>query len=196
MKVDTSLKIVNSHVIWDIMKQFSIEFRWAFTFLLAQTLWIMFERTLGFHDEKLQYQPLFSMLFNFILIAIYILAIRDKKIKIYKGQMTWQEGFVTGLMLTLIIALFTTMTEYTKHHVISPYLLDDMKAMILEEKRMTNEQADKYFSFSKTLSNSIFFTISIGVLITSIAAWIMKSKEQAAPIPQSAPNKNKTKKRK
>jgi hypothetical protein len=175
------------------MKQFSIEFRWAFTFLLAQTLWIMFERTLGFHDEKLQFQPLFSMLFNFILIAIYILAIRDKKIKIYKGQMTWQEGFVTGLMLTLIIALFTTMTEYTKHHVISPYLLDDMKAMILEEKRMTNEQADKYFSFSKTLSNSIFFTISIGVLITSIVAWIMKSKEKGNPEPVLPQKKAKSK---
>jgi hypothetical protein len=159
------------------MKQFSVEFRWAFTFLLAQTLWIMFEKTLGFHGDKIQYQPLFSMLFNFILIAIYVLAIRDKKKKIYNNQMTWQEGFVSGLMLTLIIALFTTMTEYTKHNVISPYLLEDMKDLILAENRMTVEDANNYFSFSKTLSNTIFFTISIGVLITSIVAWIMKSKE-------------------
>lgn len=179
------------------MKQFSVEFRWAFTFLLAQTLWIMFEKTLGFHDEKIQYQPLFSLLFNFILLAIYILAIRDKKQKTYNNQMTWQEGFTSGLMLTLIIALFTIMTEYTKHNVISPYFLDDMKSLILAEKRMTLEQANNAFSFSKTLSNTIFFTISVGVLITSIVAWVMKSTELKNQVDTNlAPSKNLKKRKK
>lgn len=176
------------------MKQYSIEFRWAFTFLLAQTLWIMFESTLGFYGDKIQYQPLFSLLFNIILIAIYILAIRDKKKKIYNNHMTWQEGFVSGLMLTLIIALFTTMTEYTKHHVISPYFLEDMKALVVSENRMSETEAESYFSFSKTLSSSIFFTISIGVLITSIAAWVIKSKENNTSAITPIQEKGKSKK--
>jgi hypothetical protein len=163
------------------MKQFSIEFRWAFTFLLAQTLWIMLEKTLGFHDEKIQFQPLFSMLFVFVLLIIYVISLREKKAKAYNGNMTWREGFVSGLMLTLIIALFTTMTEYTKHHVISPYFLENMKALILKENKMSAENANQFFTFSNTLSQSIFYTISIGVVITSTISWIIKSKETDQP---------------
>uniref|UniRef100_UPI00404980E0 DUF4199 domain-containing protein n=2 Tax=Flavobacterium sp. TaxID=239 RepID=UPI00404980E0 len=176
------------------MKQFSIEFRWAFTYLLAQTLWIMLEKTLGFHQEKIQYQPVFSMLFIFVLILIYTLAIREKKAKVYQGNMTWREGFVSGLMLTLIMALFTTMTEYTKHNVISPYFLDNMKALILKEGKMSVENANEFFSFSNTLSQSIFYVISVGVVITSIVSLIVRSKVTNQP--QAATPKVPSKKKK
>ena len=159
------------------MKQFSIEFKWAFNFFIASMLWMMIEKTLGYHDEKIQYQPLFSMLFGLVTIGIYIFALREKKVKFYHNQMNWREGFVSGLTLSLVIGLFTTMIEYTKHHVISPYYLETMQNIIIEQKKMTPENAGNFFTFSNTLSQSIFYVISFGSVLAAVVSLVIKSKE-------------------
>jgi nitrate/nitrite transporter NarK len=160
------------------MKQFSIEFKWAFNFFIASMLWMMIEKTLGYHDEKIQYQPLFAMIFGLVTVGIYILALREKKQKFYQNQMNWREGFVSGLTLSLVIALFTTMIEYTKHHVVSPYYLETMKKIIVEQNKMTLENADNFFTFSNTLSQSIFYVISFGSVLAAAISLAIKSKEQ------------------
>jgi hypothetical protein len=161
------------------MKQFSIELKWAFNFFIASMLWMMLEKFLGYHDDKIQYQPLFSMLFGFVTLVIYIFALKDKKINFYHNQMNWREGFVSGLTLSLVIALFTTMIEYTKHHVISPYFLETMQKIIVEQNKMTLENAENFFTFSNTLSQSIFYVISFGSVLAALISLVIKSKDTA-----------------
>lgn len=159
------------------MKQFSIELKWAFNFFIASMLWMMLEKFLGYHDDKIQYQPLFSMLFGLITLVIYIFALKDKKINFYHNQMNWREGFVSGLTLSLVIALFTTMIEYTKHHVISPYFLVTMQKIIVGQNKMTLENAENFFTFSNTLSQSIFYVISFGSVLAALISLVIKSKD-------------------
>jgi hypothetical protein len=161
------------------MKQFSIELKWAFNFFIASMLWMMLEKFLGYHDDKIQYQPLFSMLFGFVTLVIYIFALKDKKINFYHNQMNWREGFVSGLTLSLVIALFTTMIEYTKHHVISPYFLETMQKIIVEQNKMTLENAENFFTFSNSLSQSIFYVISFGSVLAALISLVIKSKDTA-----------------
>ena len=161
------------------MKQFSIELKWAFNFFIASMLWMMLEKFLGYHDDKIQYQPLFSMLLGFVTLVIYIFALKDKKINFYHNQMNWREGFVSGLTLSLVIALFTTMIEYTKHHVISPYFLETMQKIIVEQNKMTLENAENFFTFSNTLSQSIFYVISFGSVLAALISLVIKSKDTA-----------------
>jgi hypothetical protein len=161
------------------MKQFSIELKWAFNFFIASMLWMMLEKFLGYHDDKIQYQPIFSMLFGFVTLVIYIFALKDKKINFYHNQMNWREGFVSGLTLSLVIALFTTMIEYTKHHVISPYFLETMQKIIVEQNKMTLENAENFFTFSNTLSQSIFYVISFGSVLAALISLVIKSKDTA-----------------
>jgi hypothetical protein len=161
------------------MKQFSIELKWAFNFFIASMLWMMLEKFLGYHDDKIQYQPIFSMLFGFVTLVIYIFALKDKKINFYHNQMNWREGFVSGLTLSLVIALFTTMIEYTKHHVISPYFLETMQKIIVEQNKMTLENAENFFTFSNTLSQSIFYVISFGSVLAALISLVTKSKDTA-----------------
>jgi hypothetical protein len=142
-------------------------------------LWMMLEKFLGYHDDKIQYQPLFSMLFGFVTLVIYIFALKDKKINFYHNQMNWREGFVSGLTLSLVIALFTTMIEYTKHHVISPYFLETMQKIIVEQNKMTLENAENFFTFSNTLSQSIFYVISFGSVLAALISLVIKSKDTA-----------------
>lgn len=173
------------------MKQFSIEFKWAFNFFIASMLWLMLEKTLGYHDEKIQYQPLFSLLFGLVTIGIYILALREKKQNFYQNQMNWREGFVCGLTLSLVIALFTTMIEYTKHHVVSPYYLETMQKIIVEQKKMTLENAENFFTFSNTLSQSIFYVISFGAVMSAIISLAIKSKDNSFKIKEERSKKQK-----
>ena len=66
------------------MKKFSIEFKWAIITTIIFLAWMTLEKQLGFHTEKIKWEPLFNILYIFPLFLLYFLALREKKIKFYK----------------------------------------------------------------------------------------------------------------
>lgn len=159
------------------MKKFAIEFRWGITYFLAYTLWLMLEKSAGFHDEKIMYQPVFHLLFFFVALTLYGFMLRDKKKNFFTNQMHWRDGFFSGLMYTFIIAMLSVMSVVTFHEWLSPHFLTDMKNLVVAQKQLTEEEATEFFSFSKVLSQHIYMILSQGAILSAMWSYFLKTKE-------------------
>lgn len=160
------------------MKKFAIEFRWGITYFLAYTLWLMMEKSLGFHGEKIMYQPVFHLLFFFVALGLYGLMLRDKKKNYFKNELNWRDGFFSGLMYTFIIAMLSVMSMVTFHEWLSPNFLEDMKNLVVSQGQLDEEQATEFFSFSKTLSQHIYMILSQGAILSAMWSFFLKTKEK------------------
>lgn len=158
------------------MKKFSIEIKWGILFILSTLLWIFFEKALGWHDELVSKHFLYTNLFAIIAVLIYVLALREKRAKFYNGKMTWQQGFVSGIVMTIVVAVFTPLTQYLVHEVISPSYFDNIISYSVDSGRMTQEKAEEFFNLNSYIIQSIFMALGAGVVTSAIVAFFLKKK--------------------
>ncbi len=89
------------------MRNFLIELKWGVGFFLSGLLWVSLEKSLGWHDRLLEQHATYTLFYAPIAILIYVLALRDKRKNSYLGTMNYVQGFVSGLVVTLIVVLLT-----------------------------------------------------------------------------------------
>ena len=102
------------------MKKFTIEIKWAVIFTIAGLLWMFLEKKLGWHDALIAKQPIYTMLFSIIAIIIFVLAIKDKKANYYENDIDWKQGFLSGCIVSLIVAILSPLSQYITMEIISP----------------------------------------------------------------------------
>lgn len=158
------------------MKKYSVEIKWGVIFIIAQLLWTFFEKAMGWHDENIEVQPLYTNFFAFIAIGLYLLALWEKRKKIFNGKMTWQQGFVSGIILTVVITLLTPLQQYISSEVISPQYFDHIIAYTVKNGRMTRENAEALFNLKSYIIQSTFSALVMGVVTAAFAAFLMKKK--------------------
>ena len=100
-------------------KKVYIELKWAVIFTIAILLWILFEKTLGWYEEGIADQYWLALLFAPFAMLIYLLALREKRRRVYNGKMTWLQGFVSGVILTIFIALISPLAQYITYNFIT-----------------------------------------------------------------------------
>ncbi|MCG2612472.1 DUF4199 domain-containing protein [Flavobacterium sp. SM15] len=158
------------------MKNFAIEIKWGLIYIVASLLWMALEKTVGLHDVHIDKHPIYTMLFLFVAIAVYSLAIRDKKKNFFKGEMTWKQGFVSGIVMTIVAALLTPLMQYITSAFITPDFFKNAIAYAVEHNKVTREQAESYFNMKSYITQATFGTLSFGVVISAISAFFNKSK--------------------
>lgn len=159
------------------MKKFKIEFKWSIIISFIYLAWMTLEKQLGFHDDKLKWQILFNLLIVFPNFVLYYLALIDKKKNYYNGIMNWRQGFISGVVISFIIALLSPIVQFITHEFITPLFFEKMISLSVESKRMTLEQAQNYFNLTAYIWQSISGGLSFGVVIGAIIAYFLKPKE-------------------
>jgi hypothetical protein len=159
------------------MKKFKIEFKWAIIMSIIFLAWMTLEKQLGFHDTKLKWQMFFTMLIIFPNFLMYYLALRDKKKNYYNGVMNWKQGFISGVVISFIMVLFSPITQFITHEFITPLYFENMISLSVESKRMTPEQAKNYFNLTAYIWQNISGGLSFGVVIGAIVAYMLQPKE-------------------
>ena len=133
------------------MKKFSIEFKWAIITTIIFLAWMTLEKQLGFHTEKIKWEPLFNILYIFPLFLLYFLALREKKIKFYNGTMNWKQGIISAIVISFIIVVFSPIAQFILHEFISPNFLTNTINYTVESKKLSLEEAKEYIeNFDKT----------------------------------------------
>ena len=61
------------------MKSKLIEIKWAIIFTIIALLWMMFEKSMGWHDALIAKHALYTNWFGLIAILVYIVALLDKR---------------------------------------------------------------------------------------------------------------------
>ena len=158
------------------MKKFAIEIKWAINFSIATLIWMILEHSLGWHDQNIAKHALYTNIFAFVAIAIYFMAINDKKKNFFMGNMTFRQGFVSGVILSIIIALLSPIVNFITFEYITPNFFENMINYAVANKIQTQTQADDYFNINSYLLQGFFGSLSMGVVTSAIVAFFLKSK--------------------
>lgn len=158
------------------MRKFSIEFKWGVIFTLASLLWMLLEKSVGLHDVYINKQLIYTNLFAFVAITIYVLALRDKKQHYYHGQMNWTQGFLSGLIISIFVACLSPLAQYITYTYISPDYFTNMIAYRVSNGYHTPEKAQAYFNINNFLYKDAIPAISMGVVTASVVALFLQTK--------------------
>ncbi|MDX1327349.1 MAG: DUF4199 domain-containing protein [Arenibacter sp.] len=156
------------------MSKIRLEFKWAIRFLLAVLAWMILEKYVGLHDVHIAKHAIYTNLFALVAITIYVLALLDKRNNDYEGKMSWKQGFTAGVTMTIIIALFSPLTQYISSTVISPDYFNNIIEYSVETKKMNREIAEGYFSLGSYMLQAFFGALTMGVVTSAIVAYFVK----------------------
>ncbi len=153
------------------MDKFKIEIKWSLIFIGAMLLWMVLERAVGLHDEHIDKQQYLTTLFAIPAILIYVLALKDKRKNYYEGEMTYGQGFLSGLVITVIVALFSAPAQWIISTLITPNYFNNVIEYSVETGYYeTREAAKANFNLSNYMLQSVIGALIMGVLTTAVVA--------------------------
>lgn len=106
-----------------------------------------------------------------------VLAIKDKKKNFYSGNMTYWQGFVFGLIMSVFIALLSPLVQWIISYVISPEYFPNVIKRSVELGYYKNEEAAKSnFNYPNYAKQSTIAALVMGIITTAIAMIFLKAK--------------------
>lgn len=161
------------------MGKFNIEIKWALLFAISSLVWTAIERAAGMHEERISDYIWFSSLFAIVAIAIFVFALRDKKKNYYQGNMTWSHGFISGVIISIIITVLSPLTIYIAFTFISPDFFANMTDYNVAQG-LTREKAEAYFNIKTYLLQGAFSGLSMGIVTSAVVALFLRTKRLPA----------------
>jgi len=158
------------------MNRYKTEVKWSIIFVVVMLLWMGFERLVGLHNEHIANHAVYTNFFAIFAIAVYVFALRDKKKIHFGGEMTWNQGFITGLIITIIVTLLTPIVQWITHTVITPDFFENIRAYSIEQGMMTQEEASGYFSLSAYIVQSMIGALGMGIITSAIVAYFTRTR--------------------
>src|SRR5690625_3930153 len=105
------------------MYKFRIEIKWALILMIVSLAWKGMENRVGLHGPRIDQQMKYSLIYGAVACIIYTMALRDKKHNLYNGLMNWQQGFISGVIRSVRIALFGPVSQMIVRRIIAPCCL-------------------------------------------------------------------------
>jgi uncharacterized membrane protein (GlpM family) len=138
---------------------------------------MIIEKSVGLHDQYIAKQAIYTNLFAIIAIAIYIMALLDKKKNYYKNKMDWKQGFICGLVLSFVVAVLSPLVQYVTFTYITPHFFEKITEYAVAHKIQTQAQAETFFSMKSYILQGIFGALSMGVITAAMVAFLVKTKD-------------------
>tara|TARA_B100002051_G_C16658029_1_gene597596 strand:+ start:82 stop:576 length:495 start_codon:yes stop_codon:yes gene_type:complete len=158
------------------MKKIFIEFKWAVIFTITMLSWMLLEKTLGWHEEQIADHWWLTMLFAPFAILMYLLEMREKRRRVYGGKMTWLQGFISGIILSVFVALLSPLAQYITHNYITPQYFNNVIEYSVTNDLMTREKANEYFNISSYMWQSAIGAFGFGVITAAVVAIFVRKK--------------------
>lgn len=160
------------------MQSRRIEIKWAIIFTAMMLLWMLGERLTGLHGEHIDQHYIYTNFVAIPAILIYVLALRDKRKNFYHGTMTYQQGFLTGLIMTVFITLLTPLTQYIISEIISPGYFTNAIDYAIETENMTPQKAKDFFNLKSYILQATIGAFVMGLVTTAVVAIFMRKSEK------------------
>lgn len=90
--------------------------------------------------------------------------------------MSYKQGFISGLIITLIVALLSPLSQYITSEFITPEYFPNVINYAVESGKMTQTEAESYFNLKSYLIQSVIGALVMGVVTSAIVAIFVKSK--------------------
>ncbi len=152
------------------MKNFALEIKWAIVFFLIGLAWMYMEKASGWHDVEIENHVFYTMFFAIPAIAVYVVALLDKRKNFYNGIMTYGQGFKSGILITLFVALLSPLSQFITSTYISPDYFNNVINYSVSSGAMTQEAAEAQFNLNTYLINAVVGALIMGLLTSAIVA--------------------------
>lgn len=138
---------------------------------------MVLEKAVGLHSTHIDKHMYLTNLFAIPAILIYVLALREKKNKDYNGVMSFKQGFVSGLIITIIVTIFSPLTQWIISTIITPEYFPNVIAYSVETGYHNSlEEAQAYFNLENYMKQSAIGALIMGIITSAVVAFFVKSK--------------------
>jgi hypothetical protein len=137
---------------------------------------MMLEKALGLHDELIEKHAIYTNFFSIVAITVYVVALLDKRKNYYSEKITWQQGFISGVAITVVVAILSPLTQYITSTVITPEYFPNVIKASVDLGKMTQEEAEKYFTLQNYIIQSTLGALIMGVITSAIVALFTRKK--------------------
>ena len=159
------------------MTKIIIEIKWAILFIIMGLLWMVLEKFTGLHGKYIDYQMYLTNLFAIPAIIVMVMALKDKKVKYYHGNMTYKQGLISGGILTLFIAFLSPLSQWIISYVITPeYFPNVIKRSVELGYFNSTAEAASNFNYPNYAKQSAIGALVMGILTTAIAMIFVRTK--------------------
>jgi len=160
------------------MKKLSIELKWSIIFSIVSLLWMLLEKISGLHETYIDYHLYLTNLFSILAIAMMVMALKEKKKHFYSGAMNFKQGFISGLILSIFIALLSPLTQWITSYIITPeYFPNVIKRSVELGYYKTVVEAQANFNYQNYAIQGFFGALIMGVITTAIAMIFIRTKK-------------------
>jgi hypothetical protein len=158
------------------MKNIKIEIKWAFIFALMSLVWMVLERSVGLHDTHIDKHATYTNLIAIPAVAVYVFALLDKRKNYFHGKMTYMQGFLSGLIITVFVTILSPLTQYITSTFITPDYFQNAIAYGISSGKTTPEAAEDYFNLENYIVQGLIGAPVMGLLTTAIVAIFTRKK--------------------
>ena len=160
------------------MRKLSVEIKWALLFVVVTLAWMMGEKLAGFHDVRIAQHPTATMFFALPAIAVYVFALLDKRRNFYGGAMTYKQGLVCGLLITLFVTLLSPLTQLLVSKVITPDYFTNAANYAVSAGILTAAEAAEEFSLGNYIKQGLIGAPVMGIVTSAIVAVFTRKAKQ------------------
>ena len=156
------------------MKKYALEIKWGLIFTGVALLWMVFEKLMGWHGEKIEMHPVYTNFFAIIAITVFVFALRDKRRQL-GGVMNWKEGFIAGAIISVVVALLSPLSQYIVHAFLSPEYFPNAISYAVENGKMDQQAAAAYFSLKSYIVQAAIGGLIMGLITSAIVALFVRT---------------------
>jgi hypothetical protein len=154
------------------------EIKWALIFTVTTLLWMLLEKLSGLHSTHIALHQYLTNLFAIPAILVYVFALKEKKNKDLGGTMGYKQGFISGMLITLFVALLSAPTQWVVSEIITPEYFPNVIAYSLESGYFqTQVEAEAYFNLKNYMFQSVIGALLMGVMTSLVVAFFVRAKK-------------------
>ncbi len=158
------------------MKNIRIEIKWSFIFVLMSLLWMLLEHLVGLHDAHIELHAGLTNLFAIPAILVYVFALVDKREIFYGGMISYKQAFISGLVISLIVAVLSPLSQYITSTIITPHYFENAIEFAVSSGSMDRASAEAHFNLNQYIIMSLISAQLMGIITTAIVALFVKKK--------------------
>ena len=161
------------------MKSYQIEIKWAIFFSLMALLWMLLEKISGLHSTYIDYHLYLTNLFAIPAIWFFVLALKDKKKNFFGGQMSYKQGLISGIILSVMIAVLSPLTQWVTSYIITPeYFPNVIKRSVELGYYQTTEEATANFNYKNYAIQGMIGAFVMGLVTTLVVMIFLRTKNK------------------
>jgi hypothetical protein len=159
-----------------MMKKYSIEIKWAALFSVMSLVWMFIEKSVGLHDVYIDKHVYYTNLIAIPAILIYVFALLEKKKKFYNGIMNFGQAFVSGTIISVIVAVLSPLVQTITSLGITPDYFKNAIQHTVDTKLMSQADAEAFFNLNNYIIQGLYGAVIMGIITTAIVGFFVKTK--------------------